>query len=222
MRKSILISLILILLVFAGCEKAQKPEVIVVEPEETAQESVNETQNTADISDTETELEDEKEETEEDVAVCEGDCDTVDITLDDYPSPFLKGNKLNTYVIVGAQATSLEVVAATELLAGVEFDSRAGDYAPDTLDTDLNSIAGKNAILIGNPCNNKFIAKLMPYVNDCLEDFNSGEAIIKLFKTGDNTYALVVGGYSGQDTRRAAQYMGNYKSKTLGRTEMKV
>ena len=163
-----------------------------------------------------------KKTTESDLTICEENCGTVDIDLEDYPLPFFKGTKLNTYVIIGAEATSLEVVAATELLAGVSFSSRLGDYSPDTLDTDLNSIADKNAILIGNPCNNKFIAKLMPYSNDCLEDYKPGQAIIKLFRTGENTYALVVGGYSGQDTRRAAQYLGDYESNILEDNEMIV
>ena len=206
MKKAILLSLVLILLIFTGCE--EESTTVYVEPEQTAQQQTTEQQ-------TQTQTETQQQTQTEDYG-------SVDIDLGDYPSPFFKGDKLNAYIIVGAKATSLEVVAATELLAGVDFTGRLGDYYPDALDTDMSSIKNKNAILIGNPCNNKFIKELMPYSSDCLEDYGSGEAIIKLFKTGSDSYALVVGGHSGADTRRAAQYLGAYESKSMSGTEIKV
>jgi len=216
MRKAILLSLVLILLVFAGC-KEQETTTVYVEPEQTSvQENVVTIQEGTSDEKTET-----KNEKTSDVDVGEG-TESDDLDLSDYPSPFIKSGKLNAYVIVGAKASSLEVVAATEILSGLEFEERVGSYYPDALDKDFDSIAGKNAILIGNPCNNRFIAALMPYETNCIEDFDSGKAIIKLYKTGDSTYALVVGGYSGQDTRRAAQYLGRYKSKDMKGTEMSV
>jgi len=214
MKKAILISLVLILLVFSGCKEKeeQEPTVVYVESEPKVQENKTTQIGTGQGTG--------GGQTSGEVDVGEGG--SVDIDLSDYPSPFIKEGKLNAYVIVGAKATSLEVVAATELLEGIPFTERTGDYYPDALDTDFNSISGKNAILVGNPCNNRFVEALMPYTSDCLEDFNSGEAIIKLFKTGTSTYALVVGGYSGADTRRAAQYLGDYESKSLGGISMTV
>ena len=228
MKKIILLSFILLLLVFSGCKKKEEPIIVLDEQVEIVRQDAVDDAEQTEPEEVEGIAEESQETTDEqiseimDVTTCENDCKTLDIDLSDYPTPFIKNGKLNAYIIVGAKATSLEVVANTELLAGIEFTSRIGDYAPDILDTDLNSIADKNAILIGNPCNNKFIAKLSPYDTDCLEEYEQGEAILKLFKTGTDTYALVVGGYSGQDTRRAAQFLGNHKNKNLKGNEMTV
>ncbi|MBW2977695.1 hypothetical protein KY331_02515 [Candidatus Woesearchaeota archaeon] len=215
MKKAILVSLVLVLLILAGCKEKQEPKTVYVEPDQTVQE--NKTTKVVVDESNGTTTDDQPSE----VDVGDGS-ESDDLDLSEYPSPFIKDGKLNAYVIVGAKATSLEVVAATELLAGVEFTGRMGSYYPDALDTDFDSIANKNAILLGNPCNNRFIEALMPYSSDCLEDFSPGEAIIKLYKTGSDSYALVVGGYSGADTRKAAQYMGDYASKSLSGTEISV
>ncbi|MCF7861910.1 S-layer protein [Candidatus Woesearchaeota archaeon] len=90
------------------------------------------------------------------------------------------------------------------------------------LDTEY-TLWEENAIIVGGPCVNTAAMEVMGNPENCAEGFEEGKAKIKMYESGGKT-ALLVAGYSGTDTRRAArvlaQYM-TYSSKLTG-TEVEV
>lgn len=154
--------------------------------------------------------------------LCIDDCGS-DILLDDFPKPFITNDKWNMILVIGKQGTSAEVVAATSITEGLVYSDVAQGYSKYAkLDSEVESIEGKNVILIGNPCTNTYVEQLMPFTYNCIEEFKKGEGLLKLFKTGSDSYALVVAGYSGDDIRRAAEILGNYRSAGLQGYQRKV
>ncbi|MBN2111601.1 hypothetical protein JW707_00725 [Candidatus Woesearchaeota archaeon] len=141
---------------------------------------------------------------------CEADCPAKPLTLASYPTPFVHGDEFEGELILGDEGTSKEVSAATALATALNAGTIYGSLA-----SDFTTIKGTNVILIGNPCTNPFIAELMPYEEDCLEDYEEGEGRLSLFVTGksgdDYSYALVVSGHSDDDIVRAANVIANYE-----------
>ncbi|MGC8929377.1 MAG: S-layer protein [Candidatus Woesearchaeota archaeon] len=79
------------------------------------------------------------------------------------------------------------------------------------LDKEVSNYQAQNLIVVGGPCVNSIAATLMPYTTDCWEGFTPGKAIIKLFEHSNGNVALLVAGYSADDTRRASKVLANYK-----------
>ncbi len=79
----------------------------------------------------------------------------------------------------------------------------------------VTDITQYNAVLVGGPCANKLTAQVMGASStwpDCAKDFKAGEAILDLKKNGSN-YALIVAGYSADDTKRAAMVLKSVAAK---------
>jgi hypothetical protein len=88
------------------------------------------------------------------------------------------------------------------------------------LDTDAESSYGTTKmIVVGGPCVNTIAAMLMGSPADCTEGFTPGKAVIKLFSDKN---ALLVAGYSAQDTVGACYVLGDYKDYNLAGTEVEV
>lgn len=62
-----------------------------------------------------------------------------------------------------------------------------------------------DAVVVGGPCANPAAAELLGNPADCAEGFTPGKALVRLFDHGNGNMALLVAGYSGQDTRRAGK-----------------
>ncbi len=77
------------------------------------------------------------------------------------------------------------------------------------LDSEITDIGAQNLIVIGGPCVNSVASQLMGSPATCSEGFEQGKAIIKLFQNGDKV-AMLVAGYSGDDTRRATTVLAKY------------
>jgi hypothetical protein len=142
---------------------------------------------------------------------CEADCPFKPLTLASYPTPFIHGDDFQAEIIVGDEGTSKEVSAATAIATALNAGTIYGSLA-----SDFETIKGMHVILIGNPCTNPFVAELMPYEEDCLEDYEEGEGRLSLFITGkdedgDYTYALVVSGYGDEDILRASDILARYE-----------
>ncbi len=80
-------------------------------------------------------------------------------------------------------------------------------------DTDAADMVGQeNLIVVGGPCANSVAASLLGVTGDnCAEGFEPGKAIIQLFNHDSGKVSLLVAGYSGSDTRLAAQVLANYE-----------
>ncbi len=79
------------------------------------------------------------------------------------------------------------------------------------LDSEVTDPMDKNLIVVGGPCVNTIAATLMGNPSDCTAGFEPGKAIIKLFNHDNGKVALLVAGYSAEDTRRAALALADYK-----------
>lgn len=146
---------------------------------------------------------------------CLDDCEC-GIGLEDYPDFF---KRKSGFIIVGAKAPSSDVAAGMDISGGL---TDVTQNFVSALDNEILSLDSVNAIVIGTPCDNKWSAELLPYKRDCLEYVEKGKAVIRLFKTGENSYAVLVFGYGVEDTRRAALLLKDYKKADLEGTEMIV
>jgi hypothetical protein len=136
------------------------------------------------------------------------------IDLSDYPG-FFKGK--NVVIVVGAKAP------ASDVTAGIDVANGLGSYTIETkLDSEISNLDGRNAIVIGTPCDNRFSAELIPYERDCLEYIEEGTAVIRIFSTGSGSYAVLVAGNPVSETRQAAGYLREDSSKKLEGVEMVI
>jgi hypothetical protein len=105
------------------------------------------------------------------------------------------------------------------------FNKKKNSVASTMLDTSLDKmdILDRNLIIVGGPCVNWVSAYFMDHPESCTEGFSPGRGNILLFRNGKGI-ALVVAGYSAEDTRRAANILANYKdySSNLFGTSLRV
>ncbi|MBI4449184.1 hypothetical protein HY641_04115 [Candidatus Woesearchaeota archaeon] len=154
---------------------------------------------------------------------CLIDCpssDNKNITLASYPFPFVSYPNFNANIVVGSNASAELVVAGIDIVRPLVFKQAGEGYSTNALlDTQVSSIENKNVILIGNACHNKFSRQLLlPLSNgECLDGQKQGEGLIRLYKTGDNTYAILVAGYAGSDVRIAAKVLGDFNASKTSR-----
>ncbi len=79
------------------------------------------------------------------------------------------------------------------------------------LDSEVSDYTAQNLIVVGGPCVNTVADLLMGSPSDCTEGFEPGKGMIKLFEQDNGNVAILVAGYSADDTRRAAKVLANYK-----------
>lgn len=79
-------------------------------------------------------------------------------------------------------------------------------------DIELLGLVGKeNLIVVGGPCANTVAMTLMGSTADnCAEGFEAGKAVIQAWDKG-TTVAILVAGYSAQDTQGASRVLASYK-----------
>jgi hypothetical protein len=92
------------------------------------------------------------------------------------------------------------------------------------LDSEVTDKTEKNLILVGGPCTNTLTAEVMGNPKPCDKGFEPGKAIIRLYEKvlGGKKSALVIAGYSGQDTRNAASILKDYSDYALSGKEIVV
>lgn len=96
----------------------------------------------------------------------------------------------------------------------VTSSSESGDLAlvqvvdATRLDTEITDLSAQNLIVVGGPCVNSVAAKLLENPADCTEGFSPGKARIKMFANGEKL-AMLVAGYSGEDTRLAGKVVAH-------------
>lgn len=101
------------------------------------------------------------------------------------------------------------------------------DLAPSgVLDTQVTTAADNNLILVGGPAVNKLSAQFLGVTYPAYGEasgLKQGEAILSMKANGEKV-ALIVAGWEGEDTQRAAGVLKNYeayKGKLMG-SEVKV
>ncbi|MBN2142661.1 hypothetical protein JW711_05005 [Candidatus Woesearchaeota archaeon] len=87
------------------------------------------------------------------------------------------------------------------------------------LDSDAPALGSTNLIVVGGPCANTVAAELMGNPANCAEGFTPGKAVIKLFPSKN---ALLVAGYSAQDTLGATYVLADYEDYDLSGNEVEV
>lgn len=104
--------------------------------------------------------------------------------------------------------------------------SADGTWTPVTivdatkLDSEVADAKAQNLIVIGGPCVNSVAAALLGNPANCADGFTPGKAKIKLFENGANV-AMLVAGYTGEDTRLAGKVVAN-RWKELTGSEVEV
>jgi len=96
---------------------------------------------------------------------------------------------------------------------------------PAKLDSEVASASAQNLILVGGPCANTAAAEVMGVastVTECLEGFEEGKAMVKLYDTGAGKVAMLVAGMSALDTRRATRVVANSGDYALSGDEVEV
>jgi hypothetical protein len=85
------------------------------------------------------------------------------------------------------------------------------DVGATKLASEVPNIEAVSSILVGGPCANSAAADVMGNPADCTEGFEPGVGIIKMYEVGTGNVAMLVAGYSADDTRNAAAVVANYK-----------
>lgn len=138
-----------------------------------------------------------------------------ELDLKEFPDPFLK----EALIVVGATASPVDVISVVEV--STMLQKKTGTEVPKKLDQEVvGQEAEYNFILIGSPCDNKFVEKIFGMTCEgwTLEE---GKALIKITANGDKT-AMLIAGKTPQDTLRAAKMVAAYESNNLEGTEMIV
>jgi len=224
-----LMFLIILFVLIAGCKQKVQPEQIAIEQEkepvaESPQE-INEKQTEEPVQNEE-EPKEEKESVsppkieekplpkatiseEEFSKIYEGNVD-----LRNFPTMFVAWNKdnekvFNGLLIVGKNAPVTDVIAAQNVAAGVNNGIRRPGYSISAvLDEQVEDVKAQNAIVIGNPCDNKAAAALLGH-NKCDANLQPGKAIISLYENNGHIQMVVVG-YDAKGTLKASEYLREY------------
>lgn len=163
-------------------------------------------------------------------------------SLNEYPDQFIDDNGLTAKLVVGDNAPSEDTLSAIEIMTGLQYDMCASGIQSDCnsipvasaiLTSEALATAGTGAdvlkdysyIIIGNPCQNALAYYFleMPLSVNCLSGFEEGKAKIIMKQFGDNV-SMLVAGYSGTDTLRAARAIKIGKLETVldGASEVSV
>jgi len=119
-------------------------------------------------------------------------------------------------LFVTAGATTAKTVSS-----GAGLDRVTIPLTATKLPEEVTNVKSQHIITIGGPCANSVTAAVM-YTEqgktvpaNCAEDFSEGVAVVALYDVGDKV-AMVVAGYSGDDTRRAGKVLASRASELSG------
>lgn len=138
------------------------------------------------------------------------------VDLDAYPIPFISGGSFTAQIIVGAAAPSTDVLAASDIAVSLQQLSNTKISAQ--LDDEFDE--RKNGILIGLPCHNTALAKVLG-TKECDIGLANGTGYLKLVEKDGQTF-LIVTGKTPADTRKAARLLAQPNAHGLSGTEVTV
>lgn len=141
-----------------------------------------------------------------------GDQDTLTLTYND------KEANPQVYLTAGKTTTTTTTGGVQESVTVQRIEVGAAKLA-----SEVTSAGAQNLILVGGPCANAIARDVMgTTLANCAAGFEEGKAKIKLYEQATGKVALVVAGYSGTDTRRAARVIANYGDYALSGAEVEV
>ena len=88
------------------------------------------------------------------------------------------------------------------------------------LDADAEGMS-KNMLVVGGPCANTVAADLMGNPEVCTEGFEEGKAMLKFFDRNGKD-ALLVAGYSAEDTMGASRVLADFEDYDMSGDEVEV
>ena len=91
-----------------------------------------------------------------------------------------------------------------------------GVVGASKLDSEVASVSAQNLIVVGGPCVNTVAAELLGNPADCTEGFRPGVSRVKLFTHANGNVAMLVAGFSGQDTRNAGGFLATRLAEMTG------
>lgn len=132
-----------------------------------------------------------------------------DITLKDYPYPFIKNNNYNNlYIVLPDSYTIDEYDSALVIAKSIQF---ARPLLPKIVrESDLPDRGEYNLILIGDPCTNSLIADYL-LTNDCNLNLYRDQGLLELVNN-DKTSVLVVSGYDLSAIKKSAMLLSKYNT----------
>jgi len=114
--------------------------------------------------------------------------------------------EVQLYVTSGATTTSTTADGTLTKVSVVDATK---------LDSEVADVSAQNLLVVGGPCVNSVAAELLASGADCAAGFQAGVARVKLFENGDSV-AMLVAGYSGEDTRLAGKVIAHRASELSG------
>lgn len=100
--------------------------------------------------------------------------------------------------------------------SGGDLVAVEGVVGASKLDSEVASVSAQNLIVVGGPCVNTVAAELLGNPADCTEGFRPGVSRVKLFTHANGNVAMLVAGFSGQDTRNAGGFLATRASELTG------
>ncbi len=101
----------------------------------------------------------------------------------------------------------------------VVVSSFGGKITGSAIDNEIMS--PKNVLLIGGPCANKLSAEVMGVTDNCAAGYERGKGRITLGEYQGKS-AVVISGYTGEDTLKAAMVLSNYEDYSLFGDDLEV
>ena len=85
------------------------------------------------------------------------------------------------------------------------------------LDSEVSDVTAQNLIVVGGPCANTAAAALLgTSADNCAEGFNPGTPRVVFKEHANGNVAMVVAGYSGEDTRLAGRVIAHRAGELSG------
>ena len=141
------------------------------------------------------------------------------VDLSEFPKMFIEDNDANVILVVGKAAKAEDVLGAIDIAVMLQNEiGKVTKLDIARLDNEIDTISEQNLIIVGGPCANSVAAKLLGYPQNCLQGFEVGKGMIKLYEFQNGNVALLVAGALGVDTRRATHVLANYKDFDMNGT----
>lgn len=144
---------------------------------------------------------------------------TSDVTLKDFPQPFLRqGGIPDAVFVVGRRAALDDVIGITDIIASLQRYAGNNPFPIglvqfDDVITD-DQMYNRNVVIVGGMCANRVAEVMYGSPADCTEQDTPGVGKIRIMRNPKNTdkFVLLVHGYSAEDTTRATRVLANWNN----------